>query len=230
MPPDEKSGSRLPVILYPLNSSYEQPKRRNPLVPSESYDKIDQTILSDVKIGTDGCAWVSESAFPRLFDLSPKKASYVFENQIPDSAKREEGEESYAHSSAVAGLLDKKSQETTNADTQAKLQYGRDALISASDSDQAQNLRRQRDTFTNRELPKLRNARGGSADELTGDPLGPGAAFHHVNPRELHTGPEDALDPGKGRLLNPQTHREVHKECLFDEKMFEDYKTRRNKT
>lgn len=230
MPTDEKSGSRLPANLHPLKPSYEKPERKNTLVPSESYDNIDKTMVSYVRIGTDGCAWVPEGAFPGLFGLSPKKAAYVFENQIPDSDKREDGDDSYAHSSAVVALLDKKSQETTNADSQAKLQYARDSLISASDSDQAQNLRRQRDTFTDRELPKLRNARGGSTDELTGDPLGPGAAFHHVNPRELHTSPEDALDPGKGRLLNRETHIEVHKAGLFDERMFEDYKARRNET
>ncbi len=230
MASDERSGSRLPVILIPLKPSYEKPERRNHLVPSESYDKIDATTVSHGKMGTDGRLWVGENAFPGLLGLSPPKAAYVFENQIQASDKLEDGGDSYAHSSAVVALLDKKSQETTNADTQAKLQYARDTLINASDSDQAQNLRRKRDTFTDRELPKLRKARGGSIDELTGEPLGPGAAFHHVQPREIHTSPEDALDPGMGRLLNRDSHIEVHKEGVYDEKMFAAYKAKRNKT
>ncbi len=227
MPDDEKSGSRLPVRFDPLSPTYKRPERKNALVSSENYDKIDEAISSAVKLGSDGVAYVSDDAFPALFDVSPKKAAYIFQNQIPDMDKREDGENNYAHSSAVVGLLDKKSQEVRNADTQAKLQYSRDSLIAASDSDQAQNLRRQCDTFTRRELPKLRQARGGCEDELTGEPLVPGAAFHHVNPRELHTDPQDALDPGKGRILNRVTHTEVHQKNLYDEQMFEDYKQTR---
>jgi hypothetical protein len=33
-----------------------------------------------------------------------------------------------------------------------------------------------------------------------------------------------------GRLLNPESHREVHKEGVYDEKMFKEYKAKRNKT
>ncbi len=226
----EKGGSRLPIVLHPLGNAYAKPERRNDLVPPESYDKIDEATESQVKLGTDGVAYVSENAFPVLFDVSKAKGTYIFENQIPDSAKCEFNGESYAHSGSVVGLLHEKAQETRNADTQAKLQYGRDSVINAADSDRAQDLRRKCDTFTQRELAKLRVARGGNVDELTGEPLRPGAAFHHVYPRELHTSPIDALDPGKGRLLNRETHAEVHREGLYDERMFEEYKNKKGKS
>jgi len=225
---DSPSGSRLPVKLASVKPGYKRPNRRNDLVPEKDYNKIDDIIKNEVKIGTNGVAYVPDTAFPKLFGVNKSAASYIYDNQIPDADKREDGSGSYAHSSAVVGLLDKKAQETRNADTQAKLQYSRDSLINVADSDQAQNIRRQCDTFTNRQLPGLKVARGGDIDELTGKPLEKNAAFHHVNPMNIHTSPEDALDPSKGRLLNRDSHNEVHRNRLNDEKMFEEYKENKN--
>lgn len=219
--------SRLPVVLNDVEKNYVRPARRNDLVPCAQYDAIDATAESLTKLGTNGVGYVSEDAIPELFQLSKPKAAYVFENQIPESAKRSFGNKIFAESASIVGLLDKKAQEVRDAGKQALLQYARDSLVNITDSSQAQDLRRKCDAFTKKELPKLRKARGTTNDELTGEPLRSGAAFHHVNPKELHTDPEDALRPSKGRNLNLDSHREVHRMGLNDENQFEAYKSKR---
>ena len=176
-----------------------------------------------VKLGTNGVVYVSEDSFPTIFQTTKPKAAYIFENQIPDSDKRNFNGKSYAHSSSVVGLADKKSQEVRDAEKQALLQYARDSLINVSDSPEAQDMRRKVDSFTNKELPKLREARGINVDEVTGEPRKKGFAFHHLNPKELHTDPEDVLDPNKGRNLNHETHIDVHKNNINDENQFAKY-------
>lgn len=224
---EDDKKSRLPVSLKDIDKNYKKPERRNELVPEKKYDAIDNIAGIGVKLGTNGVAYVQEDAFPELFQLSKAKAAYVFENQLPENGKRNFDGRNFVHSSDVVGLLDKKAQEVRNADNQALLQYSRDSLLNISDSPQAQDLRRQCDTYTARELPKLRGARGGDVDELSGEKLQSGAAFHHVNPREIHTDPEDALNPEKGRILNEDSHKEVHRVGINDERQFEAYKTKK---
>jgi hypothetical protein len=116
-----------------------------------------------------------------------------------------------------------------DADKQAVLQYGRDSLINVSDSPQAQDMRRKVDAFTKKELPKLRKERGVDHDEVTGEPAKKGFSFHHSNPKELHTDPEDALDPSKGINVNQSTHSEIHRSNINDEnqlnEFIDDYKS-----
>jgi hypothetical protein len=227
---DDNNRSRLPVLLKDVDKNYDKPERRNDLVPAEKYDTVDKLAGNAVKLGTNGVAYVPEDVFPTIFGLTKPKAAYVYENQIPDSDKRDFNGQPYAHSASVVGLLDKKAQEVRNADTQAILQYSRDTLLNISDSPQAQELRRQCDTFTKRELPKLRAARGADNDELIDEPLRKGAAFHHVNPKEIHTDPEDALNPDKGRNVNSDSHGEVHRENINDEKQFDAYKNSKKRS
>ena len=82
--------------------------------------------------------------------------------------------------------------------------YTRDSLIRIGDSDQAEAVRRKLDTHTSKELPK--------SDEITGEPLGKNAAFHHSNEKELFTDPVDVLDENKGINVNNDTHKEIHKQ------------------
>ena len=39
-------------------------------------------------------------------------------------------------------------------------------------------------------------------------------AFHNINLKELHTNPEDILDPIKGRNLNSRTHANIHRKNI----------------
>ncbi|OZY85886.1 hypothetical protein CBP51_02285 [Cellvibrio mixtus] len=228
---DSETKSKLLVILKDVDPNYKNPERRNELVKPEKYDSIDQVAIDSIRIGTNGVAYVPESAFSGLFQLSKAKAAYVYENQIRDDEKRSSGGVNYAHSSAVVGLLDKKAQEVRSSDTQALLQYARDTIINISDSTQAQDLRRKCDTLTARVLPTLRRERGVTVDELDDvTPLGPCAAFHHTNPKEIHTDPEDVVNPDKGRNLNKDSHTEVHREQINDEQQFEQYKKARKPT
>jgi hypothetical protein len=225
MPNDEEenSTSKLPVTLKPVDFEYKKPERRNELTEPKKYDKIDSKIGELVKLGTNGVTYVDEDSFSTIFQTTGPKAAFIFDNQIPDADKRSFGGKNYAHSSAVVGLADKKSQEVRDAEKQALLQYSRDSLINVSDSPEAQDMRRKVDSFTSKTLPKLRDERGVNTDEVTGEERKKGFAFHHVNPKELHTDPEDVLDPAKGRNLNPETHADVHRKNINNEEQFEKY-------
>lgn len=220
----DKNTSNLIISLKDIVPNYKKPEIRNDLVPSSVYEGIDDQIGKSVKLGNNGVLYVEENAFPTIFQTLRGKAAYIFENQISDEDKRVVDGTSYAHSSAVVGLVDKKSQETRDAAKQAAYQYSRDSLLNISDSPEAQNARRQLDALSQKTLPKLRNQRGVMVDEITGEDKRPGFAFHHVNPKEIHTDPEDTLDPTKGRNLNPNTHNNVHRDNILDEKMFDKYK------
>lgn len=225
MPNEEEknSTSKLPVTLKPIDFEYKKPERRNELTEPKKYDKIDSKIGELVKLGTNGVTYVDEDAFSTIFQTTGSKAAFIFENQIPDADKKSFDGKNYAHSSAVVGLTDKKSQEVRDAEKQALLQYSRDSLISVSDSPEAQNMRRKVDSFTSKILPKLRDERGVNIDEVTGEERKKGFAFHHVNPKELHTDPEGVLDPTKGRNLNPETHADVHRNNINNEEQFKKY-------
>lgn len=223
---ESKSTSNLPVALKPIDLNYAKPERRNELTNPAKYDKIDTCMGDAVKLGTNGVVYVSEDAFATLFQTTKPKAAYIFENQISDDDKRNFAGQAYAHSSAVVGLADRKAQEVRDADKQALLQYSRDSLIGIADSPQAQDMRRKVDTLTSKVLPLLRDQRGVNIDEVTGQEKEPGFSFHHVRPKELYTNPEDVVDPSKGRNLNPQTHKTLHKENVNDENQFEDFKRR----
>ncbi len=70
------------------------------------------------------------------------------------------------------------------------------------------------DIHTSKELPKLKKQRGTKNDEITGEPLGKNAAFHHSNEKELFTDPVDVLDENKGINVNDGTHKEIHKQNI----------------
>lgn len=222
---DEKSTSKLPVTLKSIDFKYNKPEKKNELTDPAKYNKIDTNMVELIKLGTNGVAYVDEDAFSSIFQTTKPKAGYIFENQINDLDKRVFGGKSYAHSSAVVGLADKKSQEVRDAEKQGLLQYARDSLIHISDSPEAQDMRRKVDSFTAKALPKLREQRGVNVDEVTGKNREKGFAFHHVCPKEIHTDPEDVLNPDKGRNLNPKTHADVHRNNINDEEQFEKYKS-----
>ena len=217
------NNSKLPVSLKAIDATYKKPERRNELVPNEKYGKIDDSVGKRAKLGTNGVVYVAANAFPALFQTTAPKAEYIFDNQIPEKDKKSFDGEDYAHSSSVVGLLDKKSQEVRDAEKQAILQYGRDSLINISDSPQAQDMRRKVDTFTQKALPNLREDRGVDHDEVTGEPAQKGFSFHHSNPKELHTDPEDVLNPSKGINVNQNTHFDIHRNNVNDETKLNEF-------
>lgn len=62
-----------------------------------------------------------------------------------------------------------------------------------------------------KELPKLKKQRGTKNDEITGEPLEKNSAFHHEDEKELYTDPVAVLDETKGKNVNIDTHKEIHK-------------------
>ncbi|WP_347450546.1 hypothetical protein [Acetoanaerobium noterae] len=209
-------------IVPVTKSDYEKPQKDNLLVAEEKYQKIDNACENNVVLANTGVVYVEDKGFQKLFGTNdPDDADYIFENQIPEKDKKTFGNQEYAHSSAVVGLLDKKAQEVRDAEKQALLRYGRNSIININDSPVAEKSRRQFDSFANKEIKKLRGQRGGEYDEITGDPLEPNHEFHHNNKKAIHTDPEDLIDPDGGKNVNRETHKEIHRQKIVDEKQLE---------
>ena len=218
-------NKKLPVTLKDVPvGSYKKPEQKNELVDDSQYESVDSAVESGVKIGTNGVEYVDEEKASKFLQENKGDAQYIIDTLILDRHKRSIAGKNLIHSSAMVGLLDERAQETRSASKQALQQYARDSLLNVGDSDLAQKIRRDLDDFNSKEQKKLRTSRDSEVDEVTGDPLEKGYAFHHKNQKSLHTDPEQALDPEAGVLVNDSTHKEIHKRKLRDENALEEYK------
>lgn len=218
-------NKKLPIILKDIAAgSYQKPERKNELVDDAQYEKIDKAVETGVKIGTNGVGYVDEGVVSKLLQENAGDTQYIIDTFISDRLKRSIGGENFIHGSAMVGLLDERAQEARSASKQAKQQYARDSLINVNDSDGSQKIRRDLDDFNSKNQKKLRKSRNSEVDEITGEPLTSGYAFHHKNQKSLYTDPEQALDPEAGVLVNDSTHKEIHRLKLRDEKALEEYK------
>ena len=207
--------SRFELTQIPVKpGSYEKPKRANKNIPDAKYDKVDKTCQEKVFLSNDGNVYVPQDSMNTIFNTTKKRGQFIYDNQLDDEDKRNFNGVSAIKSSGVVGLLDKRSHETRDAEDADLDRYTRDSLIRIGDSDQAETVRRKLDTHTSKELPKLKKQRGTKNDEITGEPLGKNAAFHHSNEKELFTDPVDVLDENKGINVNDGTHKEIHKQNI----------------
>lgn len=211
--------SRFELTQIPVKpGSYEKPKRNNKNIPDAKYDKVDKTCQEEVFLSNDGNVYVPQDSMNTIFNTTKKKDRFIYDNQLDDEDKRTINGVNAIKSSSVVGLLDKRSQETRDAEDADLDRYTRDTLIRIGDSDQAEAVRRKLDTHTSKELPKLKKQRGTKNDEITGEPLRKNSAFHHSDEKELFTDPVDVLDENKGINVNFDTHKEIHKQNIRTKK------------
>jgi hypothetical protein len=224
------ANKKLPIVLKDIDATtYKKPERKNELIDDEVYDKIDENIIKGVKIATNGVVYIEEDKVDKLLGENKSDSQYIVDNKIDKKYKRNIGGTDLIHSSALVGLLDERSQELRSTSKQTKQQYSRDSLTNISDSDQAQAIRRNLDDYTTKEQKKLRKSRESEIDEITGEELEKGYAFHHKNQKSLHTDPEKAVDSDEGILVNDSTHKDIHLKKIRDEKALEEYKKEVNK-
>lgn len=222
MSEDKKKFQLTNIPLKP--GTYTQPKRTNPNVPAEKYDKVDEVCQKEVFLSNDGNVYVPQSSMPTILNTNKSRSRYITDNLLGDESRQViNGTEAY-NSSEVIGYLDQKSHETRNAEHAAMHRYSRDALIGIGDSDQAEAVRRQLDARSQRELPRLKQQRGVEYDEITGDPLEKNSAFHHLNEKSIYTNPADTLNPDKGINVNDDTHKEIHRRGIHDQRELERQK------
>lgn len=211
--------SRFELTQIPVKpGSYEKPKRNNKNIPDAKYDKVDKTCQEEVFLSNDGNVYVPQDSMNTIFNTTKKKGRFIYDNQLDDEDKRTINGVNAIKSSSVVGLLEKRSQETRDAEDADLDRYTRDTLIRIGDSDQAEAVRRKLDTHTSKELPKLKKQRGTKNDEITGEPLRKNSAFHHSDEKELFTDPVDVLDENKGINVNFDTHKEIHKQNIRTKK------------
>ena len=214
--------SKNELTAVPLKpGAYEKPERKNPDIDSRKYDKIDRACESTL-IANDGNPYLPEESLPGLLNKNKNQARYIADNMIPDQGKRTINNRPMISTPDLVGYMDRNSHQTRNAEEAELNRYGRDSLIAIGDSDQAEAERRKIDARYNREAPQLRKKRGVERDEITGEPLGPGAAFHHVNAKAIYNDPNEVLDPDNGINVNPATHKEIHSRNLLDRKSLEE--------
>lgn len=212
---DKKEKFELTSI--PLKpGTYQRPKRTNPNVPAEKYDRVDKVCENEVFLSNDGNAYVPKESMPTILNTNKNRSRFIADNLLSDDSRRViNGKEAY-NSSELIGFLDKRSHETRNAEHAAIDRYSRDALIGIGDSDQAEAVRRQLDAQSQRTLPRLKNQRGVDFDEITGDPLEKNSAFHHLYEKSIYTNPADTMDPDKGINVNADTHQEIHRRNIHN--------------
>ena len=204
------------LTTVPLKKgAFEKPERTNPNIPSKKYDRVEAACES-AEIGNDGNAYIPEDSMPGVIGKRKNETRYIVDHRIKDEDKVNINNRRMLNTAGVVDYLHRNSQQTRNVEEADLNRYGRDILKSISDSDQAEAQRRKTDAFVNRELPKLREKRGTDVDEITGEPLGPGAAFHHINNKAINNNPLDVIDPDQGINVNVETHREIHSRGIMD--------------
>lgn len=204
--------SKFELTKIPIKKgAYKKPERLNQNIPEDKYDKVDRTCEEEVFLSNDGNVYVPEDSMGTIFNTDSKRAQYIYDNFLDDDSKRCINGTNAVKSSCVVGELDKRSHESRDAEDADLDRYTRDSLIGIGDSDQAEAIRRKLDTHTNKELPKLKKQRGSNVDEITGEPLEKNSAFHHEDEKELYTDPVAVLDETKGKNVNIDTHKEIHK-------------------
>ena len=212
------------LTTVPLKKgAYEKPPRTNCNIPAKKYDKVDDACEA-AQIGNDGNIYIPEEKMPALLGKNKPESRYIVDNRIPDKDKVTINNQEMVESSGIVGYLEKNSHQTRDADEADFDRYSRDSLIRIGESDQAEAIRRKIDTKVNKELPTLKNKRGSDIDEITGEPLRPGAAFHHKNNKAIENNPHDVINPKKGINVNLETHKEIHRRKIMDEKQLESQK------
>jgi hypothetical protein len=210
------------LSLIPIESSdYKKPAKDNNFVSEQKYAAVDKACEAGVYLSQDGNAYVDKTTFPALFDCKKPEANYIYDNSIPDEAKKNIGGKDVVNSSDVLTPLDKRAHEKRDAESAAINKYSRDSLTNIGDSDKAEKIRRQLDTHTSKEITKLKQKRGVKGDEITGEPLEANAAFHHTDSKSIYTDPIKNLDPNEGIIVNKETHDEIHRRKIFDKKQLE---------
>ena len=222
--------SKTELTTVPLKKgAYDKPERTNPNIPDIKYDKVDSACESS-RIGNDGNVYIPEERMPELLDKRKKEARYIVDQKISNDDKVTINNQRMINSSGVVGYMDRFSHQTRDAAQADLYRYGRDSLTRIGDSDQAEAQRRKMDSLMDKELPKLRGQRGVDYDEITGEPLVRGAAFHHKNNKAIHNNPLDAIDPDQGINVNLETHHEIHRRGIMDEEQLEAQKEDIRKT
>ncbi len=204
--------SKFELTKIPIKKgAYQKPERQNRNIPDVKYDKVDKTCEEEVFLSNDGNVYVPEDSMSTIFNTDTKRAQYIYDNFLDDDDKRCINGTNAVKSSVVVCELDERSHESRDAEDADLDRYTRDSLIRIGDSDQAEAIRRKLDTHTKKELSKMKKQRGSEIDEITGEPLTKGSAFHHEYEKELYTDPVSVLDETKGKNVNSSTHKEIHK-------------------
>lgn len=214
-----KSKKKFELSLIPLeDNDYKKPERPTPHIEDSEYERLDKAYQVSANLSQDGNIYVKSDKLSDYLHCDNDDAAYIYDNKISDDSKKNISGSDVVNASELVGLLDKRSHELIDSKIASINKYARDTLINMGDSDKAESIRRQRDDFVEANEKKLKKERGTTKDEITGEDLKKGAAFHHNNKKSIYTDPSDRIDPKKGINVNDDTHDEIHKEKIHDEK------------
>lgn len=222
---DEKF--ELSVVKMAKDINYEKPNYPNNLVDESEYIKIDNTLSNAVALTNAGTTLVREEVLPDLLAENKKDTRYIVDNKIPDSQKLTINSERYIKSGAVLSETHTRSEEHPDAAKRAKNSYVSQSLVNISKSAETKAQKGDYEDFAKKEEKKLGKTRKRknniNNDEITGDPLKGNGDFHHANKKTLYPDPVQRLDPDKGIVVNSETHIDIHKNNINDEKELANY-------
>lgn len=223
----------LSVVKMAKDINYEKPRYPNNLVDESEYNKIDTTLSNAVALTNAGTTLVREDALPDLFAENKKDTRYIVDNKISDSQKLTINSEKYIKSGAVLNETHTRSEEHSDATKRAKNSYVSQSLVNISKSAETKVQKGDYEDFAKKEEKKLGKTRKRknniSNDEITGAPLEGSGDFHHANKKTIYPDPVQRLDPDKGIVINSETHIDIHKNNINDEKELADYIEKQHK-
>ena len=224
---------QLCIVKMAKDISYEKPNHPNDFVDEEEYNKIDTALSTSVALTNAGTTLVSEDALPELLAETKKDTMYIVDNEISDEAKVSIGGGKFIKSGAVIEKAHTRSEEHPDAMKRAKNSYSAQSLINISKSETVKAQKGDFEDFAKKKeknLGKTRKKENNiSSDEVTGEPLEGNGDFHHKNKKTIYTDPVQRLNPNKGILVNKQTHRDIHKSNVNNEKDLYMYIKQRKK-
>lgn len=229
----KKEKFQLSIIKTAKDIQYEKPSYPNNLVDESEYKKIDTTLSKAVALTNAGTTLVREDDLPDLFAENKKDTRYIVDNKISDSQKLTINNENYIKSGAVLAETHTRSEEHPDATKRAKNSYVSQSLVNISNSAETKAQKGDYEDFAKKEEKKLSKTRKKenniSTDEITGAPLKGNGDFHHANKKTLYPDPVQRLDPDKGIVVNSETHVDIHKNNINDEKELANYIEKQHK-
>lgn len=223
-----KDKYELAVVKRAGDIPYEKPEHSNFFVPDEEYEKVDKAIARGVVITDAGTTLVDEKALPDMLGESEKDTRFIVDNKIPDSKKISIDKELYIKSGAVLDETHTRAEEHSDASKRAKNRYTEESIINISKSPEAKAQKGDFEDYAKKQEKKLSQKRqlrnNVKNDEITGELLKGKGDFHHKNKKTIYPDPVDRLDITKGVIVNKETHKDIHKNGINNEKLLVKYK------
>ncbi|WP_146010041.1 hypothetical protein [Burkholderia sp. WAC0059] len=200
----------LPVIHSAQELDIKFPEAKG-YIPPKDAAKTQALIQSGCVFTGDGQTFVPTKGLSHLL-ATDQPGVNKFVNDLPNTDKTRRGEDRFVTTASLQKEVSRRIQEPRDVDKRERLKDTEACLIAFRDHPELDKRRAINELQNRKELPKLKqqilNARGITTCEVSGEPLQPNAAVHHIE-RQADQ-PNKSLDPDNLLLVNPGPHGKIH--------------------